>query len=497
MNNVYLSKSRYCKCIQCMKIIWLSMYKKECAVQTTDESIFETGNLVGEYAKGLFGEYEDVEFNRNLNVMVDKTKKLLENKPNIITEASFIYDNNFCSVDILVNDMDGVEIYEVKSSTQVKDIYLDDASYQYYVLSNLGLNVKKACIVYINNEYVRQKNLDINKLFKIADITDIAVNKQEEIRDNISLLNRYMESYDKDNEPKSDLDVNCFSPYMCDFWQYCTRNLPKPNVFDISGMWTSKKFEKYKEGIVTFEDLQHEDLNEKYLEQIDFELNDRKPKINREAINKMMKSLRYPLYFIDYETYNLAIPEYENTRAYQQLPFQYSLHIIRNKGDDVIHREFLADENDNEFMRHFAERMTEDMHEDGSIIVYNKSFESKRNEELAQMYPEFKDDLLRFNDNMVDFLEIFRDRHYYTRQMNGSYSIKAVLPALFPDNPNLDYDNLSEVHHGAEASNAFKNLKDKREDERMDIRDALLEYCKLDTYALVKLYERFTEIIED
>ena len=164
MNKVNLSKSRYCKCVQCPKILWLTKYKPECAVVEDKETIFENGRLVGELAKGLFGDYEDIPFDRALWPMIEKTKELMPNKPNIITEASFDYDNNFCSVDILKNDEDGVEIYEVKSSTSIyedkkcsrkKEVYLDDASYQYYVLTNLGYNVKKVCMVCINNEYVK------------------------------------------------------------------------------------------------------------------------------------------------------------------------------------------------------------------------------------------------------------------------------------------------------------------------------------------------------
>ena len=129
--------------MQCKKILWLKKYKPEYAVQTTNDSVFENGSNVGELAKGLFGKYENIEFNEDLNIMIEKTQEVLKNKPNIIAEASFNYNNNFCSVDILKNDIDGVEIYEVKSSTEVHNVYLDDASYQYYVLSHLGLNVKK------------------------------------------------------------------------------------------------------------------------------------------------------------------------------------------------------------------------------------------------------------------------------------------------------------------------------------------------------------------
>ena len=496
MCRIHLSKSRYCKCVQCKKIIWLKKYKPEYAVQTAKDSVLENGTRVGELAKGLFGQYKNVEFNENLNIMITKTQELLNNKPNIITEASFNYDNNFCSVDILKNDIDGVEIYEVKSSTAVHDIYLDDASYQYYVLSNLGLKVKKVCIVYINNQYIRGKELEIDKLFNIEDITEIAIEKQNEIKNNIEVLNKYMEEHDENNEPKTDIGIKCAEPYDCEFWKYCTRHLPKPNVFDIGGgMRKNKKFEKYYEGKISFEDLQYENLNPKYLEQIDFELNNRETKIDVEAIRDLMHSLKYPLYFIDYETYQLAIPEIEGTKPYQQLPFQYSLHIIKEKGAPIKHKEFLAEVGDKDFIRHFAESMINDMPENGSVIIYNKSFEHARNNEIARMYPDLKDEMDRINSNMVDFLEPFKQRKYYCKEMHGSASIKAVLPALYPNDPELDYHNLPVVHNGGEASAAFLSLKDKSKEEQEEIRHGLLLYCELDTYAMVKIWEKFKEVI--
>lgn len=496
MNKEYLSKSKYCQCVQCKKIVWLKKYKPEYALQKAKISVLENGTRVGNLAKGLFGEYKEIEFNENLNIMIEQTKKVLQNKLNIITEASFNYDNNFCSVDILKNDKDGVEIYEVKSSTEIHDIFLDDVSYQYYVLSHLGLNVKKACIVYINNQYVRGEELELKRLFNIEDITDVAKSKQDEIKNNIKILNKYLEEHNKDHEPVTKIGMKCFEPYDCEFWEYCTRNLPKPNVFDIAGgMRKSKKIEKYYEGKISFEDLQHEDLNTKYLEQIDYELNDLEPKIDKEAIRELIDSLKYPLYFIDYETYQTAIPEIIGTKPYQQLPFQYSLHIIREKGAAIEHKEFLAEIEDKNFIRHFAESMIKDMPEDGSVIIYNKSFEPARNNEIAKMYPDLKDEIDRINSNMVDFLEPFKQRKYYCKEMNGSASIKAVLPALYPDDPELNYHNLPIVHNGGEAQEAFLSLKNKSKEEQKEIRHGLLVYCELDTYAMVKIWMKFNEII--
>ncbi len=497
MNNLYLSKSRYCKAVQCKKIIWLKKYKPEYAIQKAKDTVLNNGTAVGQLAKGLFGKYEDIEFNENLNIMIKQTKELLKNRPNIITEASFNYNNNFCSVDILKNNLDGIEIYEVKSSTEVSDIYLDDVAYQYYILNNLGFYIKKACIVYINNKYIRQEELDLNKLFNIEDVTEIAKSKQQEIKKNINELNKYMEE-NKENEPKDDIGIKCFKPYECEFWEYCTKNLPKPNVFDIKGgMHLDKKFEKYYEGKISFDDLQNENLNSKYLEQIEFEINDLQSKIDKEAIKEIMKSLKYPLYFLDYETYQVAIPEINGTKPYQQLPFQYSLHIIREKGAEIEHREFLADINDKDFIRHFAESLIKDIPDNGSVIIYNKAFEPARNKEIAKMYPDLKDELERINRNMVDFLEPFKQRKYYTKEMQGSASIKYVLPALYPNDSELDYHNLPVVHNGGEASEAFLSLKEKSKEEQEKIRQGLLVYCKLDTYAMVKIWMKFNEIIKN
>lgn len=495
MNNIYLSKSRYCKARQCKKIIWLKKYKPEYAIQKARDIVLENGTKVGQLAKGLFGKYENIDFNENLNIMIDQTKKLLKNKPNIITEASFNYNNNFCSVDILKNDIDGVEIYEVKSSTEISDIYLDDVSYQYYILNNLEFNIKKACIVYINNKYVKQGNLELNKLFNIEDVTEIAKSKQQEIENNIYELNKYMEEH-MDNEPKDDIGIKCFKPYECEFWEYCTRNLPKPNVFDIKGgMHLDKKFEKYYDGKISFNDLQNENINPKYLEQIDFELNNLKPKIDKDYIKEIIKALNYPLYFLDYETYQVAIPEIDGTRPYQQLPFQYSLHIIKEEGAAIEHKEFLAEIEDKDFIRHFAENLIKDIPDNGSVIIYNRAFEPARNREIAEMYPDLKDELERINCNMIDFLEPFKQRKYYTKEMQGSASIKYVLPALYQKDSELDYHNLPVVHNGEEASEAFLSLKGKSKEKQKEIRNGLLVYCQLDTYAMVKIWMKFKEIL--
>lgn len=494
MHNVPLSKSLYCSCIRCEKIAWLKKYKGEYDSGHSDNIFLENGRRVGLLARSLFGKCVEVSFNDNLEVMLSDTCKLLDKKPNVIAEASFVHDANFCSVDLLKNDIDGVEIYEVKSSTRLKDSYIDDVAYQYHVLSSCGLNVKRACVITINNKYVRVGKLELDKLFSITDITEDVHKKQEDVARNIDLINRINFEYDQTAEPVVSIGEHCLKGHKCDFWDWCTRNLPKPNVFDLSQMHVKKKLELYNEKKLSYTDLQHEDLSPKILQQIDFELNDRAPYIDKEYISELVQSLEYPLYFVDYESYQPAVPELENTRPYQQLPFQYSLHIKEDENSPLLHREFLAECDDGDFIRHFGLSLIDDIRDEGSVIAYNKSFEAGINKMIAKMYPEFKDDMTRLNGNMIDFLKPFQQRKYYSRDMHGLSSIKVVLPALYPDDEELDYDSLSVVHKGSEASEAFLQLKNMTIDEQKRVRQGLLEYCRLDTLAMVKIYEKFIEV---
>ena len=494
MNSIYLSKSKYCKAVQCNKILWLDKYKPEVAVQTARDSVLENGTKVGELARKLFGDYINIDFNNDLNVMVKETNKLLNNKPNIITEASFNYNNNFCSVDILKNDIDGAEIYEVKSSTEIHDIYLDDASYQYYVLNNLGINVKSVNIVYLNSEYVRNGDLELNKLFKIDDITYIAIQKQNEIKNKIEEINKYMLE-NNEKEPEKDIDMYCFNPYECQYWQYCSRHLPKNNVFDIRIMHKDKKFDFYKNGIVKFEDIAKENINQKYLEQVVFEINNKPPKIEKDQIKEFMEELTYPLYFLDFETFQLAIPEFDGTSPYMQIPFQYSLHYVDNINGKIHHKEFLA-ESGIDPRRKLAEKLVEDIPNDACVLAYNMSFEKTVIKKLANYYEDLHDDLIKIHDNIKDLMIPFYNRDYYVREMKGSYSIKNVLPALFPDDPELDYHNLPVVHNGGEASDAFLSLTNLSKEEQEKVRNGLLVYCKLDTYAMVKIWGKLKEVLK-
>ena len=488
---MYLSKSKYCNAIQCNKMLWLDKYKKEYKEEVSNSSVLDNGTDVGIIAQDLFGKHVDVEFSENLTNMINSTKEYLKKDIITITEASFSYNNNFCSVDILKKINDSYEIYEVKSSTEIKDIYIDDISYQTYVLKKLGYNVTKSSIVYINSNYIRKGKLELDKLFNIEDVTDKTISKEKEVALKIEEINKYM---DNKEEPKDDIGIHCVTPYDCPFFNYCTKNLEKPNIFNIRRMRNSTKFKLYHKGIYKYPDLLDEDLDWKYLEQIEFELYNKPPFINKEKINSFLKTLSYPLYFLDFETYQQAIPKYDDIKPYMQIPFQYSLHYIESEKSPLKHKEFLSEANIDP-RRKLAESLVKDIPKDTCVLAYNMMFEKMVIKNLANIYPDLQDHLLNIYNNIKDLMIPFKNRDYYTKEMLGSYSIKYVLPALFPSDPSLDYHNLDLIHNGSEAMSTFEKLATYPKDEQEKIRIALLKYCELDTYAMVKIWQKLKEVV--
>lgn len=491
--NYILNKTRYCNAIQCKKMLWLYKNNPELCSESLDDSKFEFGKIVGDLARNIFDEHKTIEFNKDLQKMIDETQKLLDSNTKIICEASFNYDGLFCAIDILKNNGNNeVELYEVKSSTGIKDIYKEDISYQYYVLTCLGFNVVKASIVYINNKYTRQGDLDLNKLFIIKDFSSHVKNNFHKTEKRI---NEFKDILLKTDEPNIDLGKYCTKPYKCGFWEYCTKDLPKPNVFDVARF--NKRFEFYDEGLITFDQLfDSKRLNHNQHMQVGWEVNKRSTYIDKEYIKDFINTLYYPLYFLDFETYQSPIPQFENSQPYEQITFQYSLHYYLTKDGELQHKEFLAYPGKDP-RRELAERLCKDIPLNSCVLAYNMSFEKSRIKKLAELYPDLSDHLTNIRESIKDLMIPFQQKKYYDKEFNGLYTIKRVLPALFPNDPSLDYHNLEGVHHGAEASQTFIDMAKMNENEMKEARKNLLAYCCLDTFALVKLLEKLNSCVNN
>ena len=458
------------------------------------ESVLENGRIVGETARGYFGDYSLVEFSYDKETMCEQTQFLMDSGAENIAEASFIYDGLYCAVDILHKNKDGWDIVEVKSSTSLSPEYIDDMGFQLYVLRSCGLNINKVYNMHINNKYVRHGDLDLQGLFTLEDCTTDVFCNSSLVESRIQDIREYML---REDEETRDIDITCDSPYECSFKAYCSRHLPKHSVFDVRKMALNKKYDYYHKGIVSFDDLlDHQiKLSPKQMVQILTEVEDRPDHIDEKEIINFLNMLTYPVYHLDFETFQQAVPKFEGGVPYAQIPFQYSLHIEYEDGR-LEHKEFLAKEGTDP-RRALAERLCEDIPEGVCSLAYNMSFEKTVIKNLAEQFPDLAGHLMDIYDNMHDLMIPFSKGHYYSKPMKGSYSIKFVLPALYPDDPELDYHNLDEVHNGSEASAAFLTMASKTPDEIKMLRDNLLKYCGLDTYAMVKVLAKLRDVVEN
>ncbi len=449
------------------------------------------GNRVGDLARSYFGAYDLVEFGKK-ETMCEKTRHLIDKGAESICEAGFLYDDLYCAVDILHKNGDGYDIVEVKSSTHVSDIYVEDMAFQYYVLKNCDINVKRIYNMHIDNTYVFHDRLDIQGLFKIVDYTDLCRSKYDEVSQNIKDIR---DALTGDAEPDTDIGQYCDSPYECAYKSYCfnQKGIPELSVFNIARMQARKKYEYYDKGILSYQDVieQKTGLNDRQRMQVEASLYHKPPFVDKVGIKDFISSLSYPIYHLDFETYQLAIPEFEGCKPYEQIPFQYSLH-IENEDHTVEHKEFLAKEGSDP-RRVLAESLCRDIPENVCGLAYNMAFERRVIKGLAEMFPDLSAHLLNIRENLHDLMVPFQKGQYYCEAMQGSYSIKYVLPALCPGDPELDYHALEGVHNGQEASETFADMQNHTPEEIAVMRKNLLKYCGLDTLAMVKVLEKLRE----
>ena len=360
-----LSKSQYIRGLQCHKSLWLYKNKPELRdiADSSQESLFNIGNTLGELAKQLFPNGEEIEFeSSNFKGMITKTKELIENGCEVIYEAAFNENGIFAMADILVKNGDAWDMYEVKGSTGVKEYHLNDAAIQWYALSN-AIKLNHAYIVHINNQYVRDGALNINELFAISDITEEVQNRQYEIPFNLEQMDLML----SEEMPDIDIGPHCSDPNGCDFHGHCWKHISYPSIFNLYWMNSNKKFELYYKGIKTYDDIPN-DFNLNATQRLQVETyKSKQPYIENNIIKDFLDTIEYPINFFDFETFQNAIPRFYAQRPYMQIPFQYSLHIVHEDGT-MEHKEFLGDEHSDP-RNELIDRMLEDITPTGSIVA--------------------------------------------------------------------------------------------------------------------------------
>ena len=488
-----LSKSRYTRGVQCPKMLWMDLHmREEFDESVMNQAVLDTGSMVGDLAMGYYGDFAEVPFDpNNWDGMIARTRELVEVGTHNVCEATFSFDGNLCMVDILRVESDGVHIVEVKSSTHVNDIYYHDMAYQTWVLTECGMRVKSVSLMHLNSQYVREGKLDLRQLFTVEDCTETVFGMLGGVEAYVEELRRISSMAD---EPEVGIGQQCKRPYECGYRGWCWRHLPTPSVFDLNRIQMRTALGLAGKGILSIEDVAAAGVakSPRQRAQVECETRGLSEIVDTEKVADFLGTLSFPLYFLDFETMQPAVPPFDGVRPYQQIPTQYSLHILRSPESELEHQEFLADAHGDP-RRSVAEHLVADIPTDACTLAYNMGFEKGRIREVADAFPDLAPHLLDIAGNMRDLMDPFAKGWYYARAMGGSNSIKTVLPALFPDDPELDYHALEGVHNGGEAMVAFEALAGMGNEDAAVVREQLMRYCELDTLAMVRIWQRLRE----
>lgn len=494
MQNVSLSKSAYVKGLQCPKALWFSKNRKDLNSPIDDETKakFEIGDEITNLARKYFvkGIKADDDYFDILKA-VNSTKDLINQNHKVIFEATAIdkTDNSHARIDIFCKnqDSDSWDLIEVKSSTSAKDYHIDDMSFQFFVFSKAGFKINRCLLMIIDKEYILQGEIEAGKFFKFEDVTKEVLKKQNEVE---AFKNNLLEVLTNKEEPKIEIGDKCFKPFDCDYQHHCWRKIPKYSIFNI---YQNKKAEEIAKQIGGY-DVKNipQHLFPKTVKEIDIKCHqENKIHIEKEKIKNWLKKLQYPLYFLDYETIMPAIPIFDKTRPYQQIPFQFSLHVQEVKNGELKHFDYIHKEKSDPRVD-FIKNLIEFCKNEGSVVVYNQSFEKSRNNELAKDFLEYAKDLEAINQRMIDLMEPFKNRLIYSPKQQSSYSIKYVLPAF----TELNYEKM-EIANGSQAMSAYLGFIQGKIIDEEKLMKELFEYCKLDTYAMSELLRSLFSYIDE
>lgn len=481
-----ISKSQYLKGIQCPKSLWFYRHRPDLApeIPETKQQLFDTGHEVGKLAQQYFeggveitGEYYEID------KAIAATQFYIKDGKEIIYEATACSDDGgYSRIDILRKTESGKwDLIEVKQSTDLKDYHIEDIAFQRYAFERAGYNIEKSFLMHLNNGYVRFGDLDLKELFILKDCSDVIAGKQAEISDNLKNLLAVLNSA---NEPVAQIGDQCSNPFECDYCHHCWQHIPEYSVYNV--FKKDRLQSLLEQGIIDIKDVpaDFDAPGRKVIDVSAFKNN--LVYVDKTEIKLFLNSLVYPLYYLDYETIFPAIPLFDNSSPYQQIPFQFSLHLQEKPGGELKHVEFLHTESTDP-RPGFVKALIASCGKDGSVIVYNQAFEARINNELSTAFPAYQNELAAINARMIDLLKPFRSRSLYHPEMKGSASLKSVLPAFVPE---MNYDDM-EIGDGGTASMLYLScVKDLISPEEKEVvYQNLRDYCGMDTMAEVRLLD--------
>lgn len=483
-----LTKSNFIKFLECSCQLWLVKQRPDLLppIDAALQRIFDEGNKVDVFARKLFPDGVEIGgFNES---GARNTKKVIEDGATALFQPTFIGDGITCRSDILVKNGNAWDIHEVKSSTTVKEDHVFDLAFQRTCLEDSGIEVGKTFLVHINNQFVKDGEIDPQQILTTEDITEQVMDALPLARKEIA---RAKKTLALTEQAGLELLKSCSSPDSCEFLPLYIGTIPHEAIYSIAESLPKKQLKAFLErGLLKPEQVPPDILES--LGQLELPTESKKPavEINKISIARELGELQYPLYFLDYETYFPAIPVFDGYRPYQQMVFQYSVHILRTpKGKleqvSYIHETF------NDPAKALTEALVRDIGPTGSVIVWNERFEASRNEELGEMLPKHAKALRSINERMYDLMQIVKSGLYVDSRFEESASLKKVLPVMAPE---LSYKDLV-IQEGQTASASWGELTDPAtpSKRKKDLKRDMLAYCERDTLAMVVLYQKFLE----
>lgn len=493
-NNVRtFSKSKLMALRQCPKRLWLEVHRPDLREDSAStEASFQVGFQVGDIAQRIYdpegrGTLIDVQ-NEGFDRAFARSAGLLDTTQPIF-EAGFSAGGALAFADVMLPEQkDGKQVWrmvEVKSSTRVKDYHRDDVAVQAFVAQSAGVPLTSIALAHIDSSWVYPGDKNYKGLLKENDLTGEAFARSEEVKGWIAKAQNVVS---EPSEPTANTGDHCDIPFECGFYGYCSRNDPKPEypVYWLPRFPSAKRRELAMQGVHDLKTVPDDLLNEKQQRVKDHTLTDT-VFFDAAGAAADLAAYGYPAYFLDFETIQFAVPIWKDTRPYQQITFQFSLHTLDASGQ--LEQTAFLDLSGNDPSELFAHALIGACGKHGPVFVYNAGFEKARICELAERYPYLSEPLLAINTRVVDLLPIARERYYHPSQQ-GSWSIKKVLPAVVPE---LRYDSLDGVQDGGMAMGAFLEgiHPDTSVARKAQIEQQLLAYCNLDTYAMVRLWQVF------
>jgi len=478
----FLTKSLYMSGQQCSRLLWFSSRHQLPELSLYDQHKFAQGRDFEKYVKKLFPDGVNLD-NLNHGENIKETQNLIH-KGKAIFEASMVYKNLFFKGDILEPSADGWNLYEMKASTKVKDEHIPDLAFQKYICEKNGIKIKNCFIEYINKDYIKQGIVIPNELVLQEDVTG-EVNQIDDVEENSE---RYIEIIKQAKPPEVSISKKCNKPYDCPLKDECWGKLPEYHVLQLTN-WR-KYWELFEDGILAIKDIPRDEILSSNKDRVIKEAVDRnKIIINKDKIISFLKELQYPLYYFDFETFDTAIPIFDQSRPYQKIPFQYSLH-IQNENNKVKHFNFLA-QREKDPRPELLVRLEKEIGQIGSVIVFNKTFEIGVLNKLAEDFPGYESFIEDTINRVIDLAEPFKNYDYYNPIQKGRYSLKAVLPAV----TGKDYSDF-EIDNGTDASMKYFYSHIKADLKNIDeIRNNLLKYCGLDTEGMIWIIDELNRIV--